>query len=773
MKSIKRSICILSTISIIMSLIGTAAVSAESEFIDIYSGDACYDSVVRLGELGIINGYEDGSFRPDNEVTRAEFCKIIVAMMNKVTEALSTPPTSAFDDVNKVLWCIPYVNYLTGNGVIKGYADATFKPANVITYAEAVTIICRVLGYTEEDIGYSWPANYINEAKALELCDRQLGTYDSVTRSLMAQIVDNALFTYVNGKSETSYIESIGYSIMEDSYIIAVQDSDASLNSDEIRTNDGVYTVKNDSILDKEGKIGTLILDSNKKAVSFKEEALVSMTATVTGVDDNNVIEYKTAQNGKGSYTFTKNFTIYSDNTKMTYNDIKNDISEGTVIQFMGEEEGRWTFALIDVNDSSVTPVKASRNYTLADTTLEGIPIEYEDLTVYRNNKTVTVADIKTGDVVYYNTKTNVMDVYTKSITGIYSEALPSKAYVTSVNVGGNIYQINSKVSTAKLDATEGSFDIGDRVTLLLGKNDEVCFAVESSGFDKFNYGVVLKTYTETAQSGAKEGSTRIMASVFMPDGNTYEYETVKNYKDYIGDLVMIGYEGDVISMSKASSSGAYGEIDTKQRTLGTKSVQNDVAVIHRLSEEDASQAEVELLNFDTLDEGFISSQQLITSVSANAFGDVAILYLCDMASGYSYGYLRGSEDNSNDTAISVTYRIYSNSVTNEYVSDTKYSAQSGAVYYKLSNGKLSEMKAMYTIASAKKVNAVEEGRIMVGDKIYKMSDDVQIIDASDILNYKTISVKELAASKSYSATLYSEKPASENGVIRIVKVTK
>ena len=61
----------------------------------------------------------------------------------------------------------------------------------------------------------------------------------------------------------------------------------------------------------------------------------------------------------------------------------------------------------------------------------------------------------------------------------------------------------------------------------------------------------------------------------------------------------------------------------------------------------------------------------------------------------------------------------------------------------------------------------------MVGDKIYKMSDDVQIIDASDILNYKTISVKELAASKSYSATLYSEKPASENGVIRIVKVTK
>lgn len=773
MKSIKSSISILSSISIIMSVIGSTAVLAEDSFTDVESGDSCYASVIRLSELGIVNGYGDGSFRPENEVTRAEFCKIIVAMMNKVTEALSTPPSSAFDDVNKVEWCIPYVNYLTGNGVIKGYADATFKPSNVITYAEAATIICRVLGYTEEDIGYSWPANYINEAKALELTDRQLGAQDSVTRSLMAQIIDNALFTYVNGQSETTYIESIGYTIMEDSYILAVQDSDASLNSDEIRTNQGVYTVKNDTILDKEGSMGTLILDSNKKAVSFEEDALVSMTATVTGVEENNTIEYKTAQNEKGSYTFSKNFTVYSDNTMMTYNDIKNDISEGTKIRFMGETADRWTFALIDVTESSVVPVKASRNYTSADTTLEGIPIDYEDLTVYRDNKTVTVADIKTDDVVYYNTRTNIMDVYTKRITGIYNEALPSKAYVTSVNVGGNIYQINSKVSTARLDASEGSFDIGDRVTLLLGKDDEVCFAVETSGFDKFSYGVVLRTYTETAQSGEKQGSSRIMASVFMPDGNTYEYETAKNYKDYIGELVMLVYDGDVITMSKAPSSGVYGDIDTKQRTLGGKSVLKDVSVIHRLSEEGASEAQAELLNFDTLDTGSISSQQLLTSVSANAFGDVAILYLCNMSSGYSYGYLKGSEDNSNEMSVSMVYKIYSNSVVNEYTSDIKYSTANSAVYYKLSNGKLTEMKPMYTIAASKSIDAVEDGRIMVGGTIYKMSDDVQIIDASDILNYKTISVKELAASKSYSATLYSEKPVSQNGVIRIIKVTK
>lgn len=770
MKTIKRLICVL------MSLIMCCCSSVWAEeysFVDLQSDYECYDSVIRLSELGIVNGYEDGSFRPWNKVTRAEFCKIIVAMMNKVTEAKSTPPASAFDDVNKIEWCIPYVNYLTGSGVIKGYADATFKPSNVITYAEAVTIICRVLGYTEEDIGYSWPSNYINEAKALELCDEQLTANASVTRALMAMIVDNALFTYVNGKEETTFIESIGYSIIEDSYIIAVQDNDASLAGDEIRTDQGVYEVKNSGILDKEGCLGTLILDSNKKAVSFREDELVSMTAVVTDVGENNRIEYKTNQNERGSYTFTKNFTVYSDNTKMTYNEIRNDISEGTQIRFMGEKYGKWTFALVDITEDSIVPVKASKNYTGTESTLEGISINYEDLTVYKDNKTVSVADIEADDVIYYNTRTNVMDVYNKKVTGIYNEAMPSKAYVTSVNVGGNVYQINSKVNTSSLDASDNSFEIGSRITLLLGKDNEVCFAVETSGFDKFAYGVVLKTYTETAKSGANEGSSRIMASIFMADGNTYEYETDKNYKDYIGELVNIEYNNDKVSMSKASSSNIYGTIDTKQRTIGGKNVLKDVAVIHRLSDENASEAQAELLNFDTLDVGSISSTQLITSVSVNAFGDVAILYLCDMASGYKYGYLKGVEDNSNEMSISVTYSIYSDSVINEYTSDIKYSMSNNAVYYKASNGRLSEMKQMYTIASARSAEAVEEGRIMIDGKIYKMADDVQIIDTSDVFNYKTLSVKELSAAKTSSITAYSERSANDNGLIRLVKITR
>ena len=760
MKKIK-SISAVLALSVTTAFLPVMQGASAAEFTDITADSEYFEAVNRLGELGIINGYEDGSFRPENNVTRAEFSKIIVSMMNKTTEAKSTPPSSAFDDVNKVQWCIPYVNYLTANGVIKGYADATFRPSNIITYAEAVTIICRVLGYDDATVGYSWPANYMNEAAALELTDTPHNASDPITRAVVAEMTDNALFTYVNGKKEVKYLESIGYTVTENCYIIASQNDDASLNSDEIRTDNGVYEVKNDSII-------TLILDDNNKAVSFRKKEMKSMTVTVTKVDDNRTIDYKTTDNQKGSYQFTSNFTLYSDNNKTNYSAIQHEITEGTKIKFMGEKEGKWTFALIDTAQSSITPVKASKNYTSSDKYLEGIPIDFDDLTVYKDNKTVTVADIKVDDVVYYNTNTNTMDVYTKKVTGIYNKAMPSKAYVTSVNVGGNEYKINSKVSTKKLDASDGSFNIGDKVTLLLGKNDEVCFAIESAGFDTFSYGVVLKTYFDVASSGDKEGSSRYMASVFMADGNTYEYETEKNCKDYVGDLVHIEYGNDVVTMSLAQNSKIYGTFNKAERTLGGKKILKDVVIFNRLSKEDSSTPEVELIDYDTFDASAIPADQLITSVSANAFGDIAVLYINSASSGYKYGYAYKTQNKATG-AIGMT--IYTTAGKEEY-SNVNFSVSGNAFYYKVSPiGQITELKPLSPIVSGRSVQAIESGRIMIDNIIYTLSDDVLIVDVSTPSNYKVLSVNDLASYNRAAVTLYSES-SNSNSVVRIIKVS-
>ncbi|MDY3928092.1 MAG: S-layer homology domain-containing protein [Clostridia bacterium] len=844
--------------AVIQTLNFIVSASAEDTVLysDINSDYACYNAVSNLKELNIVNGYDNGTYKPWNYVTRAEFCKMVVAMQNKVTEAKSTSSTSSFDDVNKVEWSIPYVNYLTSTDVIKGYADATFKPNNVITYAEAATILCRLLGYDEETIGYNWPANYINEAKALNLAgDMEFSSSDPITRSAMAIIADNTLFSFVNGKTEVTFLESIGYTVTKDSYILATKNEDTSLKSDEIRTSSGKYTslsenafnmvgrkgttvlnkdnklvlfvpagngsvfenitskedylslealgytviencfisatkneesslntyqirtssgvyeVENTDILNKVRKMGTLVLNTQNRAIMFNEENLASMDIVVTKLLGNGSIEYK-HNNVKDTFTFNNNFVVYYDNNKSTYQSVSSQINAGTSMTLYGETENNWSFALIDDEAKNIVPVRATKNYTGSETTLEGITINYDDLTVYKEDKTATVADIELNDVIYYNTKTNIMDVYNKKISGIYNEALPSKSYVTSVNVGGNIYTINENVSTSSLDASNGSFAIGDRITLLLGENDEVCFAVELSDHNSFDYGVLLKTYKETSASGENEGSTQRMASIFMSDGNTYEYKINKDYENMIGDLVFIKSNNGVLELSSVTSSNAYGELNITSRTLGGKTVLKDAVVFHRLSEEDSSNVQVEILDFGRLDAVSVSQSQLITSVSANDFGDISVLYLKDMSSGYSYGILKNIKSMGNETS-QTQYTIYSDSNSSDYMSESRYSISAGPVAYKLSSqsGFVSDMKALYSVVNGK-IEAVEGGRIKIGDKIYKTDDNVFIVNISNISDYQVMSVNELSNNmKNAYATLYVDKKSSEESTVRVITV--
>ena len=127
------------------------------------------EPVQRLGALGIMNGYEDGTFRPDERITRADFAKVIVCALNKEQDAMSEGYVSPFDDVRAGEWYVPYVNYVANNGIVTGYADGTYKPDNDITYAEVSTIILRMMGYNETDLGYYWPLNYTTKARILLL----------------------------------------------------------------------------------------------------------------------------------------------------------------------------------------------------------------------------------------------------------------------------------------------------------------------------------------------------------------------------------------------------------------------------------------------------------------------------------------------------------------------------------------------------------------------------------------------------------------------------
>lgn len=92
-----------------------------------------------MQQFGIVTGYEDGSFRPDAPVTRAEFAAI-ASRFEKLTQG-----SKSFTDVPDTHWAVKYINFAATRGWVTGYADGTFKPEHSITRAEVAAVTCRLL----------------------------------------------------------------------------------------------------------------------------------------------------------------------------------------------------------------------------------------------------------------------------------------------------------------------------------------------------------------------------------------------------------------------------------------------------------------------------------------------------------------------------------------------------------------------------------------------------------------------------------------------------
>lgn len=113
--------------------------SQSSGYSDVKAGDWFNNAVSTLSKAGIIAGYEDGSFRPNGYITRAEFATIAARFFDVTYNG-----KDLFPDISGH-WAKDYINQAANKGFVNGYEDGTFKPDRNITRAEAVTLVNRTL----------------------------------------------------------------------------------------------------------------------------------------------------------------------------------------------------------------------------------------------------------------------------------------------------------------------------------------------------------------------------------------------------------------------------------------------------------------------------------------------------------------------------------------------------------------------------------------------------------------------------------------------------
>ena len=113
--------------------------SQSSGYSDVKAGDWFNNAVSTLSNAGIIAGYEDGSFKPNGYITRAEFATIAARFFDVTYNG-----KDLFPDISGH-WAKDYINQAANKGFVNGYEDGTFKPDRNITRAEAVTLVNRTL----------------------------------------------------------------------------------------------------------------------------------------------------------------------------------------------------------------------------------------------------------------------------------------------------------------------------------------------------------------------------------------------------------------------------------------------------------------------------------------------------------------------------------------------------------------------------------------------------------------------------------------------------
>lgn len=167
-----------------------ASISFAKDFSDVPSNSKYIIEINDLANKNILNGYADGSFKPDNEINRAEFTKIVI----ESAFPKENGGTNCFKDV-KNEWFAPYVCLAKDKKIIDGYGDKTFKPNQPINFAEASKIIANALGLKPDDKYIeTWFEKYIVSLEnASSIPDSILYFHQNLKRGEMSFIISKAL----------------------------------------------------------------------------------------------------------------------------------------------------------------------------------------------------------------------------------------------------------------------------------------------------------------------------------------------------------------------------------------------------------------------------------------------------------------------------------------------------------------------------------------------------------------------------------------------------
>lgn len=457
-KNLKK---VISTVVALTLSVSSFAAAFAAQFTDVADTASYAQAVDELVALGIIEGYGDGTFLPDNNITRAEVTKMIVAAIGSTAAAeAAAGQNTKFVDVDSTHWAAGFVTVGTDQaGFINGYGDGTFGPENNVTYAQVVKMLVASLGYTTyAEANGGWPGGYMSYGNSLGIVDGVKANQDTeVTRAQVAQLIDNALDvplcmitgweTDVWGQSKPTLEVKDGYgegyqtllTNKHDAYKVKGRVKATSKTNPSLKAGEVTYTVTNTRNFDDENYEKGDFIDVNPvyAGESGAEDQLLTYSeALLQKNDDDEFTVLSITPLGKNKVETFKTDDLDDENKNYMKSDYKND--DGTYDigkAILGE---KYLYAYKDGSSSSVNSYKLDNSAKLYVNGVEiGGEANASNLNEFLVGNTVgEVTLIDTPDI--ENSQTSTDGYYDYIMVSYYVSALVDS--VEEVSNGAEIY---------------------------------------------------------------------------------------------------------------------------------------------------------------------------------------------------------------------------------------------------------------------------------------------------------------------------------------------
>ena len=364
----------------------SAATTRFSDITDNYTATA----VETLRLMGVLDGYGDGTFRPNAVLTRAQFCKMAVYAMDGSSELGRYSTVTIFPDVKPSLWAASYINMAAKKGVIAGFADGKFKPNQTVTAGQAVTILMRGLGYKDENMGGVWPQGYMAEAQTCGLLKSTgiTSAYSALTRGQAAKLFLN-LFEAKRGTGEGAVVLFSFTPEKEEVYLTNLDAGKGTLTAGG-KTYDMAHPVTSTSLIGSKGKV---VLNGDGEILTFLPitgTSGISNAAVIIGANGSAL--------GLDSLAGSNSYTIYKNGSPASAADLKKyDVatySSATNAVIVCD-----TRVSVYYEDCTPSPSNPTTITVLEGTELNVLPTAVESLSQFKPGQQMTLLLTADGQV--------------------------------------------------------------------------------------------------------------------------------------------------------------------------------------------------------------------------------------------------------------------------------------------------------------------------------------------------------------------------------------